>query len=84
MKIPTTGDNGAQPREFVLQRLIDFGIGVLKLEDDWFEITDRDGDMEVMWLTDPVTARQVIHLWRRFGCHEGMLQTDFVDPKTKH
>lgn len=84
MKLPTEGDNGSQPRDYVLQRLIDFNIGIQRLEDGLYEVSDSDGDIEVLWLDDPVNYRQIAHLWRRFGHREGMLITDFVAPRVVH
>lgn len=84
MKLATPGDNGSQSRSYVIQRLIDFGIAVAKVDEDWYEVTDRSGDMEILFLDDPIPAMMVVHLWRRFGCFEGMLPTDLVEPKTRH
>lgn len=84
MKLPTPGDDGSQPRNFVIQQLVHFGIGVRQLDENLFELTDSDGDMEVVVLKDPVNYRMITHLWRRFGFREGMLLTDFVAPRQTH
>lgn len=84
MKLPAGPLDGAQPREFVVDQLIYFNFEVLALGDDCYEITDADGDSEVVLLDDPVPARMVIHLWRRFGVLNGMLITDFVSPAKLH
>ncbi|WP_313424196.1 hypothetical protein [Stenotrophomonas rhizophila] len=84
MKIPLPGDDGSQPRSYVISRLIDFGIGVHLLEENTYELTDADEDVEVVILKDPVNHRIICHLWRRFGHAAGMLITDFVAPKTCH
>lgn len=84
MRVPTPGDDGSQPRDFVIQRLIDFNFAVQKLDEGLYEVADLDGDVEVLWLDDPVNYRMITHLWRRFGNREGMLITDFVAPRTVH
>jgi hypothetical protein len=85
VKKPTTDDCGNQPRAYVLGRLKDFNIGVFETDEvDWYEIIDSSGDSENLFLTDPIPARMVIHLWRRFGCAAGMSVTDFVDRSKLH
>lgn len=83
MKLPAGPMDGAQPRSFVIDQLIYFGVGVQAVGDDCYELTDNDGDAEVVLLDDPVPSRMIVHLWRRFG-HHGMLITDFVCPIKPH
>lgn len=82
MKLKQGPLDGAQPRGYVIAQLIHFGVGVRAIDDLWFELTDLDGDVEVLPIDDPVLSRMIVHLWRRFGMRAGMLPTDFVDPKS--
>jgi hypothetical protein len=83
LKVPASPTDGTQPLEYVLGQLRYFGVEVVELGDSQFELTDSDGDPEVLFLDDPVTARMVVHLWRRFGQLHGMLPGDFVKPSEK-
>ena len=47
---------------------------------DWYQITDPDGDFEVVLLKPMVKARVIVFLYRRFGQLVDMLPTDFVPP----
>jgi hypothetical protein len=54
---------------------------VEKLEDDWYELEDLDGDAEVLRIPAPVLAETVTHIYRRFGELHGFLITDLRTPR---
>ena len=76
--------DGAQRRGYVLGQLEYFGVKVGEVEPGLFELEDMEGDVEVLYIDDPILSRMVTYLWRRFGQLHGMLPQDLVEKHRVH
>jgi hypothetical protein len=73
--------DGAQSRNHVLKVLREHGVSVEKIEEDWYELEDLDGDAEVLRIPAPVLSETVAYLYRRYGELHGFEITDLRNPR---
>lgn len=64
------------------QRTQAHAVEVIDEGGDWYELVDRDGDSEVLYLPNPVPREMVVHIYRRFGELHGFEITALV--KKRH
>lgn len=68
MRRPRPGDDGSQPRARVIEALLQVGCRLRRgFDPDEIEIEDEDGNIEHHYLADPVDAKMVEYLLRKFG-----------------
>jgi hypothetical protein len=84
MKIQNGPLDGAQSRAFVLSQLQYFGVKIEDLRNGSYELEDLEGDVEVLFIDDPVVSQMITYLWRRFGQLHGMVPSDIIEKKAVH
>lgn len=78
MKLAAGAWDGAQPRTHVLKVLSAHGVGIRRIEDDWYELVDCDGDVVIQHLPNPVLRDIIPTIYRRFGQLHGFEITELV------